>query len=316
MTVASSIGVTAIVDAHVHLYDNRANRYGIFEREDPGFEAFVGDYSALPRTYPIDDYLHATSSRKIDGIIWHEFIAEDPIEEVRWAQQLATSSEVPMALVGLVDFRDPDLPERLDIYRSFSNLTAVRQHLGWDEHNPLRRFAPRADLMKDPDWLRGLERLKGENLRCGLEVFASQLPDLLNVVGRYPDIAFTIAVLGWPLDLSSDGYARWRSDMSAISRCDNTCASISAVECIFGMNWSEQQVKPWIISLVELFGPKRCMFGSHMPIDALSYGFDRLYGTYENILAEFSDDERDDMLRRTALDWFRVQQRPSATLAR
>jgi hypothetical protein len=53
-----------------------------------------------------------------------------------------------------------------------------------------------------------------------------------------------------------------------------------------------------------------------MPIDALSYGFDRLYGTYENILAEFSDDERDDMLRRTALDWFRVQQRPSATLAR
>jgi predicted TIM-barrel fold metal-dependent hydrolase len=58
------------------------------------------------------------------------------------------------------------------------------------------------------------------------------------------------------------------------------------------------------------------MFGSHMPIDALSYGFDRLYATYENILAEFSDDERDDMLRRTALDWFRVQQRPSATLAR
>ena len=75
-------------------------------------------------------------------------------------------------------------------------------------------------------------------------------------------------------------------------------------------------MKPWIVSLVELFGPERCMFGSHMPIDALSYGFDRLYGTYENILAEFSDDERDDMLRRTALDWFRVQQRPSATLAR
>jgi predicted TIM-barrel fold metal-dependent hydrolase len=75
------------------------------------------------------------------------------------------------------------------------------------------------------------------------------------------------------------------------------------------MNWSEQQVKRWIISLVELFGPKRCMFGSHMPIDALSYGFDHLYETYENILAGFSEDERDDMFRRTALGWFRVEGR-------
>src|SRR5262245_31744716 len=95
---------------------------------------------------------------EVDGLIWHEFISEDPIKEVTWAQQLAAASEVPIALVGLVDFRDPDLPERLDIYRSLSNLTAVRQHLGWDNHNPLRRFAPRADLMADAKWLKGLAR--------------------------------------------------------------------------------------------------------------------------------------------------------------
>jgi predicted TIM-barrel fold metal-dependent hydrolase len=158
---------TAIVNAHAHLYDGGANRYGIFARKDPGFKAFVGDYSALPTTYLLDDYLRATSSRKVDGLIWHEFISEDPIKEVTWAQQLAAASEVPIALVGLVDFRDPDLPERLDIYCSLSNLTAVRQHLGWDNHNPLRRFAPRADLMADPKWLKGLERLKGTDRAAG-----------------------------------------------------------------------------------------------------------------------------------------------------
>src|SRR5262249_31854569 len=31
-------------------------------REHPGFEAFVGDYSALPRTYLLDDYLRATNA--------------------------------------------------------------------------------------------------------------------------------------------------------------------------------------------------------------------------------------------------------------
>src|SRR6516165_1867410 len=208
---------TAIVDAHAHLYDDGANRYGIFARKDPGFEAFVGDYSALPRTYLLDDYLRATSSRKVDGLIWHEFISEDPIKEVKWAQQLAAASEVPIGLVGLVDFRDLDLPERLDIYRSLSNLTAVRQHLGWDNHNPLRRFAARADLMADPKWLKGLERLKGTDLRCGLEVFAPQLPDLLNVVRQYPEIGFTAAVMGWPIDLGVDGYGQWQSDLAALS---------------------------------------------------------------------------------------------------
>jgi len=51
MTTPSFTRRTAIVDAHAHLYDGGANRYGIFARKDPGFEAFVGDYSALPRTY-------------------------------------------------------------------------------------------------------------------------------------------------------------------------------------------------------------------------------------------------------------------------
>ncbi len=47
----STLEKLAFVDAHAHLYDSRAVRYGIFDRRDPAFEPLVGDYSALPRTY-------------------------------------------------------------------------------------------------------------------------------------------------------------------------------------------------------------------------------------------------------------------------
>lgn len=306
MTIASSPNRPVIIDSHAHLYDSRVIRYGVFERKDPKFEALVGDYSALPRTYLLDDYLRATRSRTVEGIVWHEFISEDPLKEMAWAEELAAASDVPMALVGLVDFADPGLPQRLEVYRSIPNLTAVRQHLGWDARNPLRCMASRGDFMTVPAWLKGLNRLDGQNLRCGLEVFAPQLPQLLAVVRAHPDIAFTIAVMGWPLDLGSDAYARWRSDMNALGRCENTCADISAIECIFGVSWTEEQIEPWITSAVEAFGPTRCMFGSHLPIDALSHGFDRLYNAYERIVAAFSEDERDAMFRTTALNWFRV----------
>jgi predicted TIM-barrel fold metal-dependent hydrolase len=306
VTIADPPNKLAFVDAHAHLYDSRVVPYGIFSRRDAVFEALVGDYAALPRTFLLDDYLRATSSRQVEGVVWHEFISDDTLKEMAWAERLAVASDVPMALVGLVDFADPDLPRRLDVYRAVPNLTAVRQHLGWNERDPLRRMASRGDFMTDPTWLKGLDSLKGQELRCGLEVFAPQLAQVLAVVRAYPEIGFTIALMGWPTDLGPDGYARWRSEMNALGRCGNTCASISAIECIFGLDWTEERVEPWITSVVEAFGPSRCMFGSHLPIDALSYGFDRLYDSYEHIVATFSEGERDSMFRTTALDWFRV----------
>ena len=296
-----------IVDAHVHVYDADVNRHLFLEEKDDVFEALVGDYSALPKKYPLQSYLNDGKSYQIEGIIWHEYLSNDAIKEAQWAQRLAETSMVPVAIVALVDFLDPRLEERLDIYRSLPNVTAVREHLGWDVVNPLKRFAKRPDLLSDPAWQSGVARLRGHDFKCGLEVFAPQLPDLLKVVRLYPDVGFTLAVLGWPIDLSPAGFTRWRKDVGELSRCENVCASISAIECIFGMQWTLERVSPWVRSLIEMFGPNRCMFGSHMPIAALSVGFERTYTAYQELVADFSESERDRMFRGVAHDWFRVR---------
>jgi len=41
-----------------------------------------------------------------------------------------------------------------------------------------------------------------------------------------------------------------------------------------------------------MFGPARCMFGSHMPTAGLSVGFERLYDAYQEIVARFSRPSR------------------------
>lgn len=296
-----------MIDAHVHLYDGDAVSYAIFQRRDPTFEALVGDYSALPRRYTLDDYRRATAARSVEGIVWHEFIADDPVAEIHWAQRLADDSDLPMALVGLADFADPQVEERLDLLSSLSSVTAVRQHLGWDPVDPVRRMAARPDYLTDPAWESGLGHLQTHSLRCALEVFAPQLGALAPVVRRHPDIGFTIAVLGWPTGLDAASHARWRADMTALSRCENTVLSISAIECLFGLDWQEDAVVPWIAEAVELFGADRCMVGSHLPIDALSYGFDRLCAAYDRVLSGCSADEREAVYGGTAARWYRVR---------
>jgi predicted TIM-barrel fold metal-dependent hydrolase len=294
-----------IFDAHVHLFDCQANTHAFLEQEDPTFRTVVGDYSALPRRYLPGDYVKTSASCQVEGIVWHEFLSADPVGEARWGQRLADVSALRQPLVALVDFLDPALEERLEAYAALVNVVAVREHLGWDTGNALKRFAKRPDLLTDPTWRAGLGALRRHGFKCGLEVFAPQLVELHDVVRRHPEIGFTLAVMGWPLDLSPTGYARWRHDLAALSRCANVCVEISAVECLFGMGWQWEQIAPWVLAVIELFGPGRCMFGSHMPIAGLSRGFEGLYGAYQEIVAGFSEAEQDEMFRGTAAAWFR-----------
>src|SRR5271154_4297778 len=98
MSVASK---RKIVDPHLHFYDHKQNRHEFLESEDKMFRALVGDYSSLPRAYGLEDYLADASDVEVEGLVWNEFLSTDPVKEVLWAQRLAESVALPVALVGL-----------------------------------------------------------------------------------------------------------------------------------------------------------------------------------------------------------------------
>ncbi len=135
----------------------------------------------------------------------------------------------------------PDLEAHLDAYTQFANVAAVRQHLGWDANNPRRCMATRGDLLTDSVWRQGVRLLKKYNFKCSLEVFSPQLPELLAVIRENPETGFTIAVMGWPVPADDEEFARWRRSMAAIAACENVRVAISALECVFGMDWSVAQ---------------------------------------------------------------------------
>ena len=231
-------------------------------------------------------------------------MSSDPVREVRWAQRMAETTRFSISIVGLVDFLASDLEERLDAYAQCRNVAGVREHLGWDDENPLRRFAKRSDLLTDSHWLHGLRLLARYRFKCSLEVFSSQLPDLLNAVRANPDIGFTIAVMGWPRATDELEFTRWKQSLVDLSACGNVRIVISAIECIFGMTWSLPQVQRWVQTVLELFGSKRIMFGSHRPICGLSKGFPTPYAAYERMTECLSPSDQDAVFQLNAADWF------------
>jgi predicted TIM-barrel fold metal-dependent hydrolase len=71
------------------------------------------------------------------------------------------------------------------------------------------------------------------------------------------------------------------------------------MECIFGVQWTIAQVRPWILETIELFGTDRSMFASHMPICRLACSFQQLYGAYLEVIAGFSTSEKRQLLHDT-----------------
>jgi predicted TIM-barrel fold metal-dependent hydrolase len=301
-----------IIDSHLHLYDNKANSYSFLDQVDPMFEALIGDYSALPRKYLLNDYLADQRDSEVVGIVWNEFLAADPIEEVRWAQRLADESPIPFAIVGLVDFLSPNLQSTLEAYAACPNFSGVREHLAWDEDRPMRRFANRSDLLRDPQWKRGVKVLNRYRFTCQLEVFSTQLPDLLPVIQENAQIPFTIAVMAWPSQINRDGFTNWRSCLAEFRNCDNVRVSISALECIFGMNWAIAEARPWVETVFDLFGTDRIMFGSHRPISRLGTSIRSPYLAYGELASAVSPSEQDAIFRANAARWF-FERLPRAT---
>jgi predicted TIM-barrel fold metal-dependent hydrolase len=78
---------------------------------------------------------------------------------------------------------------------------------------------------------------------------------------------------------------------------------LDAVGTIFGP-WTTEQVRPWLLAVVALFGADRCMLGSDLPIERLRSGFEPLYRAYDEIFAGHPPRDREILLRTAAEQWY------------
>jgi hypothetical protein len=177
----------------------------------------------------------AGRARDVNGLgvvktVWAEFISDDPMGEVTWAQELAHTTGRPQGMIGLVDFSSPEI-ERTSIstHRSSPFGPSVNISAGIQ---PIRCSVMRQGPNSCPNtvWQDGLALLRGRHLRCEIEIFGSQLPEFASVAASYPDIQFVLPVMGWPIDLTNEGHGAWKRALATASACDNVAIKI------FGMH--------------------------------------------------------------------------------
>jgi L-fuconolactonase len=271
----------ACIDAHQHLW-----RY-----LPPGPAWMADGMEVLRRDFLLDDLRAITAEAGVTGTIVVE--AERTLEETNWLSQVAASGDLICGVVGWAPLTSPGVVSELERIASLPKMKAIR-HPIHDE--PDDQF-----VLRD-DFNRGITALKRFDLRYDILIFEKHLPQTIQFVDRHPDQIFIVDHVAKPR-IRDRVLSPWRENIRELARRANVYCKVSGMVTEAEWHtWSEEDLFPYIETVVDAFTPKRIMFGSDWPVVSLASSYRRWIDTVRAAIAQLSTTERERILGGTAIE--------------
>jgi predicted TIM-barrel fold metal-dependent hydrolase len=113
-----------------------------------------------------------------------------------------------------------------------------------------------------------------------------------DVAKKFPNTPLILDHAGFPRSRSDEYFRDWCKGLARMAEAENTWCKISGL-AMFDHRWTVESWRPWVMACVETFGVERCFFGTNWPLDRLFSSYDSVVNAYEELVADFSDDERE-----------------------
>lgn len=260
-----------IVDAHHHFWNLDGDSHYPWLQDEYNKDFFLGDYNAIRRTFLPSDYQQATARWSIVGTVHceaersrHEQIAENEFLSALHDKD----SRFPLAIVGHVDFLQPDVADVLAEHAANPLVRGIRS-------KPTiapRRGAPLLDTrgtLRDPNWQDGLRRLIDFDLSWDLRVPYYHLTEAAEVVSRFNGLRVIINHCGLPLDRDPDSLEVWARGLRDLASLPNTTMKVSELG-LYPNRWDPRSNAEIVRIVLEIFGFSRSMFASNLPVATLT----------------------------------------------
>lgn len=296
-----------IVDPHIHLWDPRTHRYPWM---DGGGDSFLGDTAPIRRPYLVTDLLaDAASDIEIEAVVHIEGNHDpaDPVEETRWLHELAATAGhrgMPQAIVAGADLSRPDVETVLAAHAGHPNVRGIRQIL--NVHAKPRYDYVGRHYMHEAVWRSNFRLLARHGLSFDLQIYPSQMVEAAQLARDHPETLLVVNHAGMFVDRGSvAGWRQWRDGMRALAACPNVAVKISGLAMI-DHAWTTESIRPYALEAIDAFGVDRAMFASNFPVDRLFGDYVRVWRSFEAIVSDATEHERDALFRSTARRLYRI----------
>jgi predicted TIM-barrel fold metal-dependent hydrolase len=278
----------AIVDAHHHFWDPRINYYP-WLCDQPPIPFRYGDYSSICRPYLPADYRRDNGPHNVVKSVYveAEWDHRDPIGETSYIAKLRQEAGLPTVTVAQAWLDRDDAESVLDRQAAFDFVRSVR-------HKPRANKSPKDTTpggMTDAKWRQGYRHLRKVGLRFDLQTPWWHLAEAAQLARDFSDQPIILNHTGLPSDRSPEGIAGWKAAMAGLAKCPNVAVKISGIG-MPGQKWTAELNRGVVLTTIELFGPRRCMFASNFPVDGLCGSFDEIFSGFRQIVSDFSTTEQ------------------------
>jgi len=170
----------------------------------------------------------------------------------------------------------------------------------------------------------GYAQLGKFNLSFDAWLLEPQLPELIDLAGRFPNTPVILDHVGTPLGLAGyqgkreERFPIWRDNIRKLAALPNVSVKLGGLAMAFcnfpsflqsppaSSTQLAGQWKPYVETCIELFGVNRCMFESNFPVDMGSCTYPVLWNAFKVLAKHCSAGEKTALFSGTAQRVYRL----------
>ena len=269
------------IDAHHHFWHYNTRDYG-----------WISDGMAvLRRDFLPADLKPELERAGIDRVVSVQ--ARQCVEETEWLLGFAEENDFIAGVVGWLPIASPEFPALLEKFAANPKLRAIR-HVVQDE--PDDRF------ILGEAFNRGIDRLLSAHLAYDILIFERHLPFAVEFVRNHsPEQVFVLDHIAKP-KIAAGEMQPWADNLRKLAAFPNVFCKLSGLVTEADIrNWTPDQLRPYVETVLDAFGPGRVMFGSDWPVCTCATNYSAWRSLVGEFISHLSEHEQAQIMGGTAL---------------
>jgi len=273
-----------IIDAHQHFWQYSPQTHEWINEE----------MQVIRRDFLPQDLAPVLKANGIDGCVAVQ--ADQTEAESDFLLQMAGEHDIIKGVVGWTDLKSAALNSRLEAYKENTLLKGFR-HIVQGEPD---------GFMTDPAFIKGVSSLKDFDLTYDILVYSRQLPEVCELMKQLPEMRLVIDHFGKP-DIKAGEFESWKSRITELSAYPHLNIKLSGLVTEgHWKNWSLSDFRPYIDTVLELFGAKRILFGSDWPVCLVAASYEQVLEIVNQYIEKLSMEEQADIMGLNAGSFYKL----------
>jgi len=274
-----------IIDAHHHFWHYHPER-----------DLWINDkMSLLKRDYLPKEFKRLHRKNKIKGTI---AVQADPSEEeTLFLLEQSRHHSFIRGIVGWIDMLSPGFTQSLEHFSSLSMIKGFR-HILQDE--------PKGFMLQQT-FVNAIAAMGRKNLTYDVLITEKQLVDVVGLAAQVPESCRLIIDHIAKPSIREGSFDQWERYMAVLAERPNVFVKLSGMVTEANWDtWKQDDLLPYMESVLELFGPSRLMFGSDWPVCLLAAEYDEVIQSVRNFIHTLSLAEQRMILSETAISCYQL----------